>query len=136
MAMGKGKELFIGLPLICASCSEPKTVMCSLLDVTGGSHDPSDDASSHDTSSHDTTAEEKLRELYNCSFLVDGPSPAQLEGVTVWYSYYFIHFIAFILYQMFTIANPYMAKEAIQGTMPGQLSLYANQVVQVVLTFI
>ena len=45
--------------------------------VTEGSHDPSDD-----TSSHDTTAEEKLRELYNCSFLVDDPSPAQLEGVT------------------------------------------------------
>jgi len=33
--------------------------------------------------------------------------------------------------QMFSIAHPYMASEAIQGTMPGQLSLYANQMVQV-----
>jgi len=37
--------------------------------------------------------------------------------------------------QMFSIAHPYMASEAIQGTMPGQLSLYANQMVQVRLTF-
>ena len=42
----------------------------------------------------------------------------------------------FLLYQMFSITNPYMAKEAIQGTMPGQLSLYPNQVVQVMLTII
>ena len=95
--------------------------------VTEGSHDPSDD-----TSSHDTTADEKLRELYNCSFLVDDPSPAQLEGVTCCLcSYYFSRSIVFYFYQMFSIAHPYMAKEAIQGKMPGQLSLHANQVVQV-----
>jgi len=36
---------------------------------------------SHDAASHDTAAEEQLKELYNCSFLVDDPSPTQLEGV-------------------------------------------------------
>ena len=77
-------------------------------------------------------AEEQLKKLYNCSFLADDPSPTQLEGVTILYSYYFTHFIVFILYQMFSIAHPYMAREAIQGTLPGQLSLYPNQVVQVV----
>ena len=36
---------------------------------------------SHDAASHDTAAEEQLKELYNCSFLVDDPSSTQLEGV-------------------------------------------------------
>ena len=101
-----------------------------LLNVTEGSHDPSDD-----TSSHDTTADDKLRELYNCPFLVDDPSPTQLEGVTLGVFLLFQSFHCVLFYQMFSIAHPYKAKEAIQGKMPGQLSLHINQVVQVAPSF-
>ena len=37
---------------------------------------------------------------------------------------------------MFSIAQPHKAKETIQGRMLGQLSLSANQVVQVASTFV
>jgi len=31
--------------------------------------------------SHDPLVKDNVRELYNCSFLADAPTPAQLEGV-------------------------------------------------------